>query len=117
MATHIWPETPFDESMFGQDIIIHCPEEWLVGELFDIFLKNGVQWMTGAPMDKTYWRDSGTETCYRVRKDRNMNYGNITCYSDRDYDGYMKCTFYGADTEDYEINEEGFLALFEAGGE
>lgn len=118
MADKIWPDTPFDELMLGQDVIIHCPDKELVEELFDMFRNNGVYWMTMTSMDRTYWGENGAKTCYRVRKDRGMNYGDTTCYLNGDYENYIKCTFYGIDTKVADdISDDGFLALLGIGGD
>ena len=114
-----WPDTPFEESMLvgGNGVIVHCPDRDLVEDLFEIFCNNGVGWIGLESLSTTYWDNDKNKTCYRITNDRKLRVGNIYIYDQPVYDGYIKCTFYGADTEDYEINEEGFMALFEAGGE
>lgn len=105
--------------MIGQGVIIRCPDKDLVSTLFDIFVENGVGWYGNEPMTTTYWSNNGEYTCYRISRDHSpdnsLRYGSIDCYSDSEYDDYIKCTFYGAEP-DFEISDAGFEAIISAGG-
>lgn len=109
-----WPDIPFDESMLGDDVIIHCPEKDLVKELFDILAENGVGWAGGQPLSLTYWNYSGISTCYRVTKNLSMRYGDTHCYSRADYANSIKCTFYGVEP-DIEISDVAFEEVISKG--
>lgn len=108
-----WPDTPFKESMLESGVIIHCPNEDLVGELFEILRDHGVQWYGGESMNDTYWDDS--DVCYRIMKRGIMRRGDVYCYSDYEYRDYIKCTFYGVEP-DFEISDAGFEAIISVGG-
>lgn len=116
----IWPDTPFEEIMLdsGSSVIIHCPDEELVVELFGILKANGVSWAgSWDTMDITHWEKEYEDTCYRVMPEKKMRHGTVYCYQSEEYNDCIKCTFYGTDTEDIDINEDEFLALLGAGGE
>lgn len=108
-------DAPFDESMLSlpQGVVIHCPEECLADELFEIFKRNGVgeNWPN---LSRTNWNGHGKETAYFV-KGKNMLYGpkKHAKQSGYSYSSYAKCTFYG--TPDFEVasNDElrGFLGI------
>lgn len=117
MATRTWPDTPFDESMLDHGVIIHCPDRALVDDLFTILRENGVRWIGENDMTQTLWEKNGNTMCYRVSESRKMWYGSIATYSIWEYNDYMKCTFYGTETEESDIDEEKFLSLFKPGGE
>lgn len=117
MADSVWPDIAFEESMIDHGVIIHCPDKRLTEELFDIFRKYKLRWFCNVSLDVTFWEEAGAKTCYRVSPDRLLNYGPTRVYTDRTYRDYIKCTFYGTETEDFDISEDEFLALLEAGGE
>lgn len=88
-------DTPFDESMLSlpQGVVIHCPEEYLASELFEIFKQKGVgeNWPN---LLSTNWDRYREETAYFV-KGKEMRYGpkehaEKSSYS---YWNYVKCTF------------------------
>lgn len=112
--TNNWPDIPFEESMLGSDVIVHCPEKDLVKELFDIFTKNGVKWAGRHPLSITYWDHNGEDTCYRVNKYLDMRYGDTHCYTDSHYNDSIKCTFYGAEP-DIEVSDAEFEAIIRGG--
>lgn len=113
-----WPDTPFEESMLNHGVIIHCPDRDLVDDLFAVLRKNDVRWSGEDDMTQTFWKKNGNKMCYRVSKGRRMWYGSTHTYSDDlEFGEYIKCTFYGADTDESDISEEKFLALFDSGGE
>lgn len=107
-------ETPFDVSMLDKGVIIHCPDQDLVEDLFNVFKSHGIKWLGSEPMSITNWSRSGEDTCYRVTKDHSLKYGNTSCYSDPCYDNYIKCTFYGTEP-DLEISDANFEAIISAG--
>lgn len=110
-----WPDTSFDESMLESGVIIHCPDQDLVKELFEVLQKNGVRWYGGESMTKTFWDIDQKDTCYRVMKNKEMKRGNVFCYQDSEYRDYIKCTFYGTEP-DVEIPDDGFEAIISARG-
>lgn len=109
-------DTPFDESMLSlqQGVVIHCPDENLAEELFEIFKQNGVgeNWRESEWIPN--WEKHKEETAYFV-KGKIMLYGPKVHaeQSGRSYSKYAKCTFYG--TPDFEVasNDElrGFLGI------
>lgn len=107
--------TPFDESMLNlpQGVVIHCPEEYLADELFEIFRRNGIgkNWPN---LSKTKWEGHGKETAYFV-KDKMMLYGprKHAEQSGYSYSSYAKCTFYGVPDFEAASDDEfrGFLGI------
>lgn len=110
-----WPDTPLETSMLFQGIIVHCPDEDLVGELFSFLEENGITWYGNETMTETHWYENREETCYRIEPRGTIKYGNRECYSNTSYRNYIKCTFYGVDP-DFEISDAGFEAIISAGG-
>ena len=107
-----WPETPFEESMLGNDdIIIHCPNEDLARELFDIFINNGIEWGGSTPLTRTYWKEYGEDTCYRVEINRKIRYCSIYFYSGDEYDDHIRCTFYGGQLNSDPIDETEWMSI------
>lgn len=107
-------ETPFEESMLNDPVslAIHCPDEYLAEELFEIFKQNkiGINWDS---LGNTRWYEYSYDTTYYVCG-KVMLYGPKRHGDDvRPYCDYTKCTFYGgADhLRDVEIDEEEFLAM------
>ncbi len=113
-------DTPFDESMLSikRGVVIHCPEESLAWELFEIFKRNGVgsnwvdiEWNTN-------WKKYREETAYFVRG-KDLLYGpkehaEINGYS---YTTYAKCTFFGDTIKDFEAaSDEELMAFLGIGG-
>lgn len=87
-----WPDTPFKESMLKSNpVIVHCPEEALVSELFSIFVENGVWWRGGDSMSKTFWDVYRETTCYRVTRGHKLSYAETCDYDDYPSE-YIKCT-------------------------
>lgn len=111
-------EIPFDESMLGGDIIIHCPDEFLARELMEILERDGVTWSGGdLPTNGPNWREYKGETCYWVES-RRLSYGDLECAEDDpdgEYAEYIKCTFYGKDEPTFEPANDsemrGFLGF------
>lgn len=104
----IWPETPFEESMIGSGVIIHCPDKDLAEELFDILRDNGVNWWAGESMDDTLW--NGEYACYHIMASRYMKRGDVYYYNGSEYNNYIKCTFYGTEP-DIEISDASFEGI------
>lgn len=107
-------DTPFEESMLGlpQGVVVHCPDESLVEELFEIFKRNGVgtNWVN---MERTQWDRYREETVYFIRGE-NLLYGPKFHAEERSmgYWRYKKCTFFDADTPDFEIATDDELIAF-----
>lgn len=110
-----WPDIPFDESMIRRGVIIHCPEEDTIAELFDTLKSIGVRWAGHETMDTTYWGQSREDTCYRIRSDKCMYVGDTVCYQNGRYNDYIKCTFYGTESEP-EISDTSFEGIICRGG-
>lgn len=112
-------ETPFEEWMLSdpKGLAIHCPEEYLAKELFEILKQNGVgiNWNNG--LSNTEWDNHKEETTYYVTGKR-MLYGPKRHGNEaRPYCNYTKCTFYGTAADplqDVEVGEEEFLAVLNA---
>lgn len=108
-------ETPFEESMLYDPagLAIHCPDERLAEELFEIFRQNeiGTNWDS---LEDTRWYDHADDTTYYV-SGKTMLYGPKRHGDDvRPYCNHTKCTFYGAGADslqDVEVSEEEFLAM------
>lgn len=105
-------DTPFEPSMLGADkrVAIHCPDESLADELFEIFRASGVGGNWGS--ERTNWNTHKEETTYYCS-------GMYLQYSSRNpaetsepYSQYTKCTFYGIDTPDFDIASDDELRNF-----
>nr|WP_290461273.1 hypothetical protein [Acutalibacter muris] len=107
-------DTPFDESMLGlpQGVVVHCPDESLAEELFEIFRRNdiGKNWID---MKKTQWGEEKEETAYFIRG-KELLYGPKIHAEERSmsYWKYKKCTFFGTDTPDFETATNDELIAF-----
>lgn len=115
----VW-ETPFDVSMLSlkQGVVIHCPNEHLAEELFEIFKENNVGENWVCQEFSPNWDKHEKETAYFV-KNRTLLYGPKAHaeQSGYSYTGYMKCTFYGIDTPDFDVaSNDELRALFGIGG-
>lgn len=96
------------------NVIIHCPDEDLAGELFDILEDHGIRWYGGDDMKITHWGTNEEETCYRVTSDGKLMFGYTHLYEDGEYNGYVKCQFYGIESADDEISDSDFEAIISA---
>lgn len=115
-------ETPFEEWMLAdpKGLAIHCPDEHLAKELFEVFRQNGVGENWNNDLRHTQWDSHKEETTYYVMGKRMLygpkEHGNKS----EPYCRYTKCTFYGIDyvdpMQDIEVNEEEFLAVLNALG-
>lgn len=109
-------ETEFSPELLDakEGVVIHCPEESLAYELLEFLHQNGTTWSGGASC--TRWDDHREETAYYVRNKRilyepkeHADWGN--------YRNYIKCTFYGIDTPDFDVaSDDELRALFGIGG-
>lgn len=108
-------DTPFDESMLSlkQGVVIHCPDENLAEELFEIFKRNGVGKNWEHEEWTTHWEKYKEETAYFV-KDEDMLYGQKVHAEQVGYKyaKYKKCTFLGIDTPDFETASDAELRNF-----
>ena len=101
-------ETAFDESMLdGQDLIIHCPKEFLVDELMETLERHGIRWYgdNGLPTEDTRWDEFFGETCYWVEEGK-ITYGTLNAANGSKYSNHVKCTFLGVETPDFETATE-----------
>lgn len=111
-------ETPFEEGMMNDTagLAIHCPDEYLAEELFEIFRQNGIG-VNWSSLDNTKWHEYAGNTTYFVSGKR-MLYGPKRHGNDTSpYCNYTKCTFYGAGADplqDVEVSEDEFLAMLNA---
>ena len=96
-------ETSFDSSMLGQsNIIVHCPDRVLADELMEILDANSIRWHGGASViGNSQWEVYDENTCYWI-EGYSLMFGDVYCV-DGAYKGYIKCTFCGADTTDFDI--------------
>lgn len=108
-------DTPFDESMLGNDIIIHCPDEYLAQELMEILERNGVKWgRLENPTNNTRWADNKERTCYWIES-KHLSYGSKGFADedpDEEYVCHIRCTFYGTDTPDFDVATDDELLVF-----
>lgn len=111
-------ETPFDESMLIDKVIIACPSRDAAERLFDIFDEYGIGWYA-ARSDRTMWSVHREFMCYRVylcRGELSLAYGKRSTYeTEPEYQHYLKCTFYG-EKQMPEISGDCFESILAAGG-
>ena len=104
--------TPFDESMLSAQpgVAIYCDDDQAAKELFEIFKRNGLDkhWNAGA-----YGR-----RVYCVSKSSGLKWGDKSDVErTHPYSNFIKCTFYGADTPDFEVaSDDELTALLGIGG-
>lgn len=113
-------ETPFDTSMLDGRVIILCPSEENAVELMGILGKCGVKWDGSnilASDSDNYWNCRKEQTCYRVCYGQ-LGYSSIDYYErEGEFHDYTKCTFYGADTPDFEVaSDDELTTLLGIGG-
>lgn len=107
-------DMPFEESMLGlpQGVVVHCPDEGLAEELFEILRRNdiGKNWID---MKKTQWGEEKEETAYFIRG-KELLYGPKIHAEERSmsYWKYKKCTFFGTDAPDFETATNDELIAF-----
>lgn len=106
--------TPFDVSMLGlkHGVVIHCPEEHLAQELFDVFVQNGVgkNWSRGDWNPK--WEDYQEETAYFVHGEELLYGPKVHAEEYSEYKKYKRCTFFGDTTPDFEAASDDELKEF-----
>lgn len=113
-------ETPFDTSMLDGRVLILCPSEEKAVELMDILGEYGVRWEGNnrlASDSGNCWHCRKEQTCYRVCYGQ-LGYSSIDYYErGEQFRDYTKCTFYGADTPDFETaSDDELMALLGMGG-
>lgn len=92
-----------------EGVVICCPEESLAYELLEFLHQSGITWSGGASC--TRWDEHREETAYYVRNNHIL-YGP-KYHADRNvYQKYIKCTFYGIDTPDFEVATENEILSF-----
>lgn len=108
-------DTPFDESMLylPEGVVIHCPEEGLAKELFEIFKEHGTaqNWRS---LEDTKWYQHEERTAYFVRG-KEMLYGPTRDAEGREsscYSRYTKCTYYGIDVPDFDAATDDEIRTF-----
>lgn len=110
-------DTPFDPSILdGIGVVVHCPEESFVNELMDTLAKNGVKWCDGTTptVENSCWNMEKKNTVYYIDRYKRMTWGDINCLTEY---GYMKCTFYGVESADFDVaSDDELQALFGIGG-
>lgn len=109
-------DTAFNISMLTEaEVIIHCPNKDLVGELMDLLAEHGVRWRGFGEVpneDNSSWGDNKEETCYWV-EDNKLSYAEkeyAEKYSDGEFRNHIKCTFYGTEP-DIEISDASFEGI------
>lgn len=109
-------ETEFSSEFLSAEegVVNHCPDESLAHDLIEFLHQNGITWPGGASC--TRWDDHREETAYYVRN-KHILYGKKE-HADWDgYQNYIKCTFYGIDTPDFDVaSDDEIQAIFGIGG-
>lgn len=104
-------DTPFDESMLTAQpgVAIYCPEKHHADELFEILRQNGIgkRWSGSIQGEKVYC----VSGC-------SLKYGNKSSVeSTYPYSDYIKCTFYGIESPDFDVaSDDELQALLGIGG-
>lgn len=111
-------DTPFDLSMLEDEdrkLIVSCPTKELAEEFVQTVHEHGVSWARGEGASHTNW-NYGENTCYYI--DRSMLlYGEKDYADGHRYQSYIKCTFYGVDTPDFEVaSDDEMTTLLGVGG-
>lgn len=105
-------DTPFDESMLSVQpgVAIYCEDDQAAEELFEIFKRNdlGKHWIAGVYGERAY--------C--VSKSNGLQWGTKSAVEGtHPYSNFIKCTFYGIDTPDFDVaSDDELRALFGIGG-
>lgn len=105
-------DTPFDESMLSAQpgVAIYCEDDQAAGELFEIFKRND--------LGKHWGADVYGERAYCVSKSSGLQRGTkFAVENTHPYSNFIKCTFYGADTPDFEVaSDDELTTLLGIGG-
>lgn len=106
-------DTPFSPEFLDakEGVVIRCPEEYLSYELFDLLKENGITWRGGGDTSNTNWNNNGADTAYFVLN-RCVLYGPYIHADCEAYEKYIKCTFYGIDTSDFDVASENEIFSF-----
>lgn len=108
----VW-NTPFEESMlFAQPgVAIFCEDDQAAEELFELFRQNG--------MGKNWRSEISGGWAYCVSKRDGLQWGRKSSVeSVSPYKDFIKCTFYGIDTTDFDAaSDDELRALFSIEGE
>ena len=105
-------ETPFEESMLSAQpgVAIYCEDDKAAEELFEVFKQNeiGKHWNAGVYGERAY--------C--VSKSGGLQWVTKSAVeSTHPYSNFIKCTFYGIDTPDFDVaSDDELRALFGIGG-
>lgn len=111
-------ETAFDVSMLkDNNVIVHCPDGDIVGDLMDLLAAQGVKWIgiRDVPsVENSSWEDYREDTCYWI-EGTHMMYANTQYTEDtrNEFPDHILCTFYGAEP-DIEISDDDFEAVISA---
>lgn len=111
-------DTTFEESMLEESMLsanpgiaIYCEDVDKAKELFDVFKRHGIgkNWNAGMHGDSVY--------C--VSKRIGLQYGSKDAVeSIHPYSSFIKCTFYGINTPDFDIaSDDELRALLVIGGD
>lgn len=105
-------DTPFDPLMLDGRVLIFCPDSDRAPELMELLGEYGVKWEQTdclAHHGNSHWDAKKEQTCYRVHF-RHMGYSSIDYYErNGQFRDYIKCTFYGAETSDFEVATDSEL--------
>lgn len=108
-------EAAFDISMLlNSKVIVSCPNKDLVAEFMNLLAENDVRWCgaeKAVPSEhRSHWSDYGEETCYWI-EDGELAYANKEYAEENDgeFSGYIKCTFYGVDSPDFDVATDSEL--------
>ncbi len=111
----VW-ETPFDEAMLqgepeNREIIIWCPQGSLTAGLMEILSVHGLKWNDGTALtDSIEWTRYKEDTCYWIRGKR-VTWESRGFAEDDKFSNYIKCTFYGQNS-DFEPANEAEMRAF-----
>lgn len=107
-------EAAFEPSMLDGNVIISCPDKELVAELMRILGEHEIMWAMHTrvvPDGDDCWSDNREMTCYRIC-DKYMSYGSKSFYEEDAFQDYVRCTFCGVDTSDFETATDDELMTF-----
>lgn len=112
-------DTPFDLSMLADEnrnLIVSCPTEELAEEFVRIIHEHGISWAGREGPSRTYWQAYKEDIRYFVERDI-LTYADKEWVAEDAFKNHIKCTFYGADTPDFEVaGDDELMTLLGIGG-
>lgn len=108
------------DNMFDIDMLEHsdhglavnCPEEELEREFAALLDEHSITYPNGESVFATedVWRSHCEDFCYYI-KGKTTRRGPKSSTDDFPWNGYEKCTFYGEQREETEIDENSFCSI------